>query len=166
MKGQDEITNDKFLDSRDIEERIDYLESLIEDCDPANMDANESEDHKPEMAECGTCGKEWDDARCTSVTPVPSGRCPFEAVHDEIAELERLIELRDDCGSSEWRHGLQLIREDHFEDYARELAQDIGAIKEDMDWPCNCINWTEAASQLQQDYSTVTFDGTDYLYRS
>jgi hypothetical protein len=32
-------------------------------------------------------------------------------------------------------------------------------------WPRNCIDWKEAAEQLQQDYSCVEFDGTTYWYR-
>lgn len=34
------------------------------------------------FATCGTCGRTWDDSAVTSMTPVPSGRCPFEAFHD------------------------------------------------------------------------------------
>jgi hypothetical protein len=30
---------------------------------------------------CGTCGRTWDDAVVTSVTPTPSARCPFEYEH-------------------------------------------------------------------------------------
>jgi hypothetical protein len=30
---------------------------------------------------CGCCGLSWDDAKSTSMTPVPSGRCPFEYFH-------------------------------------------------------------------------------------
>ena len=29
---------------------------------------------------CGHCGRSWDDARVTSMTPVPSARCPFEGM--------------------------------------------------------------------------------------
>lgn len=36
-----------------------------------------------DAATCGTCGKTWDDALITSRTPAPSGRCPFEADHQE-----------------------------------------------------------------------------------
>jgi hypothetical protein len=32
---------------------------------------------------CGTCGRWWDDAISTDLTPVPSGRCPFEYFHQE-----------------------------------------------------------------------------------
>lgn len=34
-----------------------------------------------DLATCGTCGRSWDDAISTSITPVPSGRCPFEYFH-------------------------------------------------------------------------------------
>lgn len=30
---------------------------------------------------CGHCGRSWDAARITSMTPVPSARCPFEYWH-------------------------------------------------------------------------------------
>lgn len=32
---------------------------------------------------CGTCGRTWDDAVVTSMTPAPSARCPFEAFHED-----------------------------------------------------------------------------------
>ncbi len=32
-------------------------------------------------ATCGTCNRSWDDTISTSMTPVPSGRCPFEYEH-------------------------------------------------------------------------------------
>jgi hypothetical protein len=34
---------------------------------------------------CGTCGRTWDDAVVTSVTPAPSARCPFEGWHTRPA---------------------------------------------------------------------------------
>ena len=40
-------------------------------------DGEEAEDR----ATCGTCGLSWDDAIPTSLTPAPSGRCPFEYFH-------------------------------------------------------------------------------------
>lgn len=35
-----------------------------------------------EVATCGHCGRSWNDAAISSRTPVPSGRCPFEAEHE------------------------------------------------------------------------------------
>jgi hypothetical protein len=30
---------------------------------------------------CFECGRSWDDARISAITPVPSARCPFEYAH-------------------------------------------------------------------------------------
>lgn len=35
---------------------------------------------------CGACGRWWDDGIVTAVTPVPSGRCPFEYEHEYTVE--------------------------------------------------------------------------------
>ena len=32
---------------------------------------------------CGSCGRTWDDAIVTGVTPAPSARCPFEYRHSD-----------------------------------------------------------------------------------
>jgi len=74
--------------------------------------------------------------------------------------IRELLEEVDPNGDGE-----TLIPEDDFEEHARELAEEIGAIPDDAAWPVNCIDWKQAASDLQTDYSTVTFDGTDYYYR-
>ncbi len=39
-----------------------------------------------EIATCGACGRSWDDGKVTSMTPTPSGRCPFEAYHSDDDE--------------------------------------------------------------------------------
>ena len=36
-----------------------------------------------EVLTCGSCGRSWDDSVATSMTPAPSGRCPFEAFEQE-----------------------------------------------------------------------------------
>lgn len=37
----------------------------------------------PDVATCGTCGRSWDDAIVTSVTPAPAARCIWEYEHAE-----------------------------------------------------------------------------------
>jgi hypothetical protein len=46
----------------------------------ANTDGPDGE-HKPDLATCGHCGRTWDNARISSLTPAPSARCPFEYAH-------------------------------------------------------------------------------------
>lgn len=41
----------------------------------------DDDDNPPGKATCGTCGRSWDDAKATSLTPAPSARCPFEYFH-------------------------------------------------------------------------------------
>lgn len=67
---------------------------------------------------------------------------------------------------SEWRHGETLIADGYFEDYARELADDIGAVKGSKAWPLTCIDWEKAARELQMDYTSVSYQGKDYWFRS
>lgn len=45
------------------------------------------DDYAEDRSTCGTCARSWDDAIVTSMTPAPSGRCPFEAFHEEPCEV-------------------------------------------------------------------------------
>ena len=85
----------------------------------------------------------------------------------EQEELDALLELESEIGSLEdaARNGAQFIDEDYFVEYAKELAFDIGAVSNDVEWPCYHIDWDAAAEDLKQDYTEVEFDGNDYLVR-
>lgn len=88
---------------------------------------------------------------------------------DEGAELATLLALREECenvAGEEWRYGVTLIRDSYFVDYAQELAEDIGAISRDFQWPLYCIDWEHAARELRMDYSSVAWDGVTYWVRS
>ena len=86
---------------------------------------------------------------------------------DEVHELIVLRKLAEEAeGCSDWEHGETLVRDSYFEDYAQELASGIGAINRDADWLLNCIDWAKAAEQLQQDYTSVDYDGVTYWIRS
>lgn len=89
-----------------------------------------------------------------------------ETLDDEQAErLYALKCLREEVGQAEFDDGATLIPESDFEDYAREFAEDIGAIPDDVSWPLTCIDWERAASELETDYTSITFDGSDYFVR-
>lgn len=84
---------------------------------------------------------------------------------DDIRDRRAIRELRDEVGD-EWRYGVVLIPEGSFVDYARELADDIGAIDRDAGWPTAHIDWEAAADDLKIDYIETDFRGATYLYRA
>jgi len=87
-----------------------------------------------------------------------------EPNEDDVNELRilRAFAIEGNDTTSEWADGVTLVRDSYFEDYARELAYDIGAYNGDESWPNTCIDWEKAAKDLQYDYSIVSFDGVDY----
>ena len=129
VEGADTFIPGNTFDSRDVEARIEYLESLGEiDSDGDTVDDG------------------LDD--------------------DEREELTMLRAFRDDeVDSGEWRHGITFVRDDYFEDYARDLAAELGDIKSEVSWPYTCIDWEQAADELRTDYTEVEYDGETYLYR-
>lgn len=88
---------------------------------------------------------------------------PEEA--EELAALRSLAEQGEGY-VPDWQYGETLIRDDYFEDYARELAEDIGAIDREAGWPAYCIDWERAANDLRIDYTELTFDGVTYWARA
>jgi hypothetical protein len=78
-------------------------------------------------------------------------------------DLDALRSLADEAsGCADWEHGETLIRDSFFTEYAQEFAEDIGAISDVHNWPLYCIDWEQAARELQMDYMCVSYDGIDY----
>ena len=107
----------------------------------------------------------------------------LDEIDDELPEAdiemekasisEPFIELCNGLGCDEDPDSLRsygemeepmLIADDDFEEYARELAEDLG-LRVDG-WPNSYIDWERAADALRVDYTSVTYDGTDYLHRA
>ena len=89
-----------------------------------------------------------------------------ELDEDDKEELAKLTELKEQIDDSvEWEDGIILIHDQYFADYARELAEDIGAINSDAKWPATCIDWEQAARELQMDFTNVEVDEHTYWYR-
>lgn len=143
-----------IIDVRDIIERAEEIESEI--CDKLGLDSCELGDI--DLHDYARSKQDDDDS-------------PFLG-DDEIAEActirDLLGELNGMGGDEQWRgdwYPVTLIKESYFEDYARELADDIGAVSKDATWPNNCIDWEEAADMLKQDYSSLEIDGETYYTR-
>lgn len=129
--------SEDVLDSRDVIERIEELESELE-------------------------GSVAD----TTAGTVTSADGETDLT-EEATELLALKGLADEAEGycPDWTYGATLIRDSYFKEYAQELADDIGAINRDQTWPNNCIDWDEAARQLKQDYTGVDFAGVTYWVR-
>jgi hypothetical protein len=136
-----EITNSAdVIDSRDVIARIEELESERE-------------------ALC--------DALCGSDSETINDTVNAFDESDEGLKLIALKALAEECEgyASDWQYGEPLIRDSYFKEYAMELADDIGATNGKQEWPLNCIDWDQAARELQMDYTSVDFDGVTYWIR-
>jgi hypothetical protein len=154
--------SDDLIDSRDVIKRIEELEGFRDDLQQAIDDAKNrlaDYDNDDEIGE--------DDVR-EAEAALSQARAELDAwlQDDEVDELRILQELADEGESSpDWTHGETLIRESYFEEYARELAADIGDIGSNARWPNNHIDWEAATAELLNDYFEVDFDGVTYYIR-
>lgn len=85
--------------------------------------------------------------------------------HGEELDALKSLAAEAEGYAPDWHYGEALIRETYFEEYARELAHDIGAVNEDAGWPGRHIDWEAAAVELKHDYTAVEFDGVTYYIR-
>ena len=80
--------------------------------------------------------------------------------------LETLRAFRIEVDNPELEYGQTFISENYFEDYARELCQDIGALPADLPGFIESnIDWEGVASDILIDYSSAELGGTMYYYR-
>lgn len=141
-----DISNsDDIIDSRNVIARIEELEDELKEAHEQLVeDAGATEDFETFLS-AGGFG---------------------DSFEEEIRELLQLRELAEQGeGYSDWRHGATLIRDSYFKTYAMDYADDIGAIKRDAGWPNSCIDWDQAADELQMDYTAIEFDGVTYWVR-
>jgi soluble cytochrome b562 len=150
----------KTLDTRDLDNRKDELEALRDAVTDAQSELDQHRDLKPE--EDSEEFAEWEEEEESLEESLQSAYDNFgSAEEEELAELEEL-----ESEISGWLHGETLIPVDDWEDYAREFAEDIGAIDRNAKWPYTCIDWEEAARELAYDYAIVSYQGDDYYVRS
>lgn len=149
--------NDDIIDSRDLYKRQCELQDLKNARETAEDEYNEA------VAELS--GNE-------EVTILETERLgellqTMQDAQDEFSEPERaelvMLEVLEN-EITDYMHGTTLVHEHYFATYAKQYAEDIGAIDRDMKWPYTCIDWEEAAGALQGDFTEVEIDGTSYYY--
>ncbi len=161
--------SEDIIDSWDVIARIYDLESerggLVDAIESAKNELVEFETAHPEWALVGEDSESREYLHDT-LTNATEALTEWDE-SDEATELKDLQALDNEAsGSGDWRHGETLIRDTYFEDYARQTAEDIGALKDANHWPCTCIDWEKAADELKQDYTSVEFGDTTYWIRS
>ena len=144
----DSITfTEDVLDSRDIIERFEELKELyeryVELDEMADDERTEDEDDELEELEGDFAAGDL----------------------EEYQNLKAFVsDAEDYC--PDWPYGEQFIRDSYFVEYAQQLAEDIGAIDRNAQWPCYHINWEAAADELKIDYTSYDVAGTTYWARS
>ena len=145
----DDLTRNNIIDSRDIEALLEEFKNTTTTC--TNCDGEGSITIEGGIED--TC------VDCNGVGEV----IDWELVDKD--EYKEVSELCDAQPTEDWIYGSTLVREDHWEDYAREYAEDIGALDDNARWPADCIDWEKAASELAMDYTTIEFGGHDWYAR-
>lgn len=146
-----DISNrEDILDVRDIIERVEELREERGDLQLALQEANDEDS----LNDCIVAKKDLEDW--------------LAGEGEELKQLEDLLsDLQGSGGDHEWEgdwYPVTLIRDSYFEDAMRELVQDIGDLPKDIP-SYLVIDWEKTAENLQQDYSSVDYDGVTYWYR-
>lgn len=145
------------IDTRDLYERKQELEEFKTALKEARKALEAHKEEKPEED-----SEEWEEELNGLEIALDDAELDFG--DEEEKELEELEELENTI--TDFRHGETMIEVDDFEDYARELAEDIGAVGWDLKWPLNNIDWEAAADELAQDYTVVEYQGEEYYVRA
>lgn len=149
----------RYLDIDELNDRLAELEDIKDNLRIAEDDLEEYDsEHTPP--------EDSDDERQDLIEAVESAQKDFDEIADELAKLE---ELKDQIGERKGKiddENGPFIHDNDFKDYARELAEDIGAIDRNASWPLGCIDWEQAADELKADYTSVDWEGVTYYYRA
>ena len=164
----DDFKRADVFDSRDVIARVEALEderdAHVSTCGPCDgngaIESDETAERSVSVRETIPC------EACAGDGTIPDPAAWATENPDDAAELAALVAFRDEAeGYSDWHHGAGFIADHYFETYARDLAEDIGAIGKDLQWPACHIDWEAAADALKMDYSCITLDGVDFWVR-
>lgn len=169
-----EITfSEDVLDSRDIQERFDELESELEDLQ-SELDVNKEayEDKKDDLENDGLTEEDIEEIQYELESLKEDLDGSQNNLDEWLAENEEEFELLKECidkfgDYGEWKYGATLIHEDYWEEYVEELCKDIGDIPSDLPWYiANHIDWEGVSREIAMDYMTEEIKGNTYYMRN
>jgi hypothetical protein len=156
MKQTSISNNDDVIDSRDVIARIEELERSLDtwECPSCGNEVEYDFDKEEETGHTDEC--EYDEGTTFGLD---------ESEWEELKSLKKLAGEAEGY-ASDWRYGETLIRDSYFEECAEELVKDIGDLPKDLpSYIENNIDWKGVAEDIQQDYTSVEFDGVTYWIR-
>ena len=86
---------------------------------------------------------------------------------EELAMLEGILSELAGYGDAEFDgdwYPLKLVADSYFTEYTQNLAEECGMVDTNARWPMTCIDWEQAARELQMDYSSIEIRDTTYWY--
>lgn len=139
-----DLAAESTFDSRDVEAWISELEDEQAAYEEDRDAANTNEDGTPVLTS--------DD---------------HDRALERAALIVALIAIRDEAGCADWHRSETFVNDSYFEDYARELADDLGYLGRDRDNPLlACVDWEQWTDLVRQDYSSVEVEGATFWYRT
>lgn len=137
------------IDTRDLQDRIEELESKLDDVENL-IDKLEIQLQDATEEESGELNDRID-------TLYKDDR---ETILEELHELSGIrVEI------PEWYDGNALIHEDYWVEYVQDLLEDCGDIPSDLPWYI-VVDWVSTAENIAVDYSTIEYDGSTCYYRN
>jgi Arc/MetJ family transcription regulator len=158
------IINTRDLHKRqtELQEEKEALELGLEEAQEAYNDAQEEYQEATEdteIEEAADRAAECSDNKDNVSTALR------QWIDENQEELDVLNSLEREVGD-EWHHGVALIPESDFQEYAMGLADDLyGREMSNAAWPFSCIDWEQAARELRMDYSSCEYQGATYPFR-
>lgn len=167
--------------AQEMRERADMIEEGVDLSGPDDNGRDDSEEPRADVAEMRAL-RDWADALeghdsgewantlhgvAYWITENPAG--DLDSTEEE--ELEELEKLADECeGYADWQHGETLVSRDNWHSYTEQLIDDCYEMPKEMksgNWPWRHITLDieAAASELEQDYTSVYIFGHEFLIR-
>lgn len=157
--------SDNIIDTRDV---ISLWEDLSSDRDTYQSDIDEAQETLDDLEAEHTeendeeLGPKLEEAR-TVLEEAKGALADWEEEND----WQKIDAFKNDLDTdvSYAEDGVTLINSDYFTEYAEDCFRDTQDTEVDTSkWPFNCIDWEEAAKELQHDFSSIDFDGSTFYY--
>ncbi len=168
------ISFNSSIDSRDIQEEIDNIESLKNDyesdLESLNDELNDLQNELYDIEnEDDYADKQSDiDNKLEEIAEKENEiqECEFEynRYSEELAELESLKEEISDNSDEGFEYGIQLIHEKYIDDYLDELLEAWGYIPKDLPYWIK-IDWSATYDNMKEDYYEIELNGNTFYAR-